>query len=76
MPEAFNAISYLQVVSQEDLDVAKEVCCDVPQDSFAETFSELAQLIVRENNLPIGVSDVNQAERLYIDLLGFLENII
>ena len=42
----------------------------------AEVFSELAQLIVRENNLPVGVNDVNQAERLYIDLLGFLENII
>jgi hypothetical protein len=76
VPEAFNAISYLQVVSQEDLEVAKEICCDVPQNDFAETFSELAQLIITEHNLPVEVCDVSQAERLYIDLLGFLENII
>jgi hypothetical protein len=76
VPEAFNAISYLQVVSQEDLEVAKEICCDVPQNDFAETFSELAQLIITEHNLPVEVGDVSQAERLYIDLLGFLKNII
>ena len=77
IPEVFDAISYLQPVSQEDLDVAKEVCCDVPQeDSFTATFSEMAQLIIREYNLPIAVDDISQAERLYMDLLGFLEKMV
>lgn len=76
VPEAFGAISYLQPVSQEDLDVANEICCNAPQDNFGAIFSELAEMIIRENNLPVGVIDVRQAEHLYIDLLGFLENII
>ena len=76
VPEAFGAISYLQLVSQEHLDVANKICYNAPPDNFGTIFSELAEMIIRENNLPFGATDVSQAEHLYIDLLGFLENII
>ena len=76
VPEAFGAISYLQLVPEEDLDMANEICCNAPQDNFGKVFSELAEIIIRENNLAVAVIDVSQAECLYIDLLGFLENII
>ncbi|KAK3730126.1 hypothetical protein QZH41_004830 [Actinostola sp. cb2023] len=75
LPETFNTTSYLYAVPSGDLQVAKDVCCEVPHDDFAETFSELAKLIISENNLQMPTGDVSQAERLYIDLLGFIENL-
>lgn len=75
IPEAFDTKSYLQPVSQEDLNVAKDLCCDIPLNDYTQTFQELAEIIMRENNLQMG-NDVSQAECLYIDLIGILEKII
>ena len=74
LPEATNTISYLHKTSNVDLVVTKDVCCEVEQDNFSQTFAKLAHLIMRENNLQIP-SDVSQAEHLYIDLLGFIEDL-
>ena len=54
--------------------VTKDVCCVVQEDNFSQTFAELAHLIMIEKNLQIP-SDLNQAEHLYIDLLGITEDL-
>ena len=51
LPEVTNTISYLHNASVEDLNVAKDVCCDMQLDNFAKTFAELAHLIMEEKNL-------------------------
>lgn len=73
LPDATNTISYIHNVPMEDLEVAKDVCCEVPQDNLAQTFAELAHLIINENNLLLSTADISQVEHLYIDLLGFVE---
>lgn len=63
-------ISYLHKTSTEDLVVTKDVSCEVKQDNFSQTFAELAHMIMSEKNFQIP----SQAEHLYIDLLGFIED--
>lgn len=75
IPEAFNTRSYLQPVCQKDMDVANNICCEIPVDDYTQTFEELAQMLMVENSLQMG-SDVSQAEYLYIEMIGILENII
>lgn len=75
LPEAYNATPYLHPVGATDLIVAKDICCNVPKDEYSRTFSELAYLIITDNNLQLPGSDIDKAERLYIDLLGFIKNI-
>ena len=61
-PEAFNSSSHLQDVDSQDLVVAKDTCCDIPQDTSFETFSELAEIIMSENNIePPGIN-INKVE--------------
>ena len=66
-------ISYLHKTSTEDLVVTKDVSCEVKQDNFSQTFAELAHMIMSEKNFQIP-SNLSQAEHLYIDLLGFIED--
>lgn len=66
-------ISYLHKTSTEDLVVTKDVSCEVKQDNFSQTFAELAHMIMSEKNIQIP-SNLSQAEHLYIDLLGFIED--
>ena len=44
IPEVFNSTSYLQEVDPLDLAVAKDVCCEIPQDASFETFCFLKML--------------------------------
>lgn len=70
IPEAFDSRSYLHQVCDLDLKVAEDVCCNVSEDRFAKTFSELAHLIATEKHLQLPSQDVQHAESLYIDLLA------
>ena len=76
IPEAFDSTSYLQDVSLLDLEVAKDMCCEIPNDPFHENFTELAEIIMSENNLEMPGYDIEKAEHLYIDLLGYIENLM
>ena len=76
IPEVFNSTSYLQEVDPLDLAVAKDVCCEIPQDASFETFSELAQMIMSENNIESPGIDIDKIERLYIDLLEHIQAIV
>lgn len=76
IPEAFNSSSYLQDVDPQDLVVARDTCCEIPQDASFETFSELAQIIMTENNIEAPGIDINKVERLYVDLLGHIRDIV
>lgn len=75
IPEAFGTISYLEPVSKQDLAVAKNVCCEIPVDDYTRAFEELAQMIMRENNMLMG-TNVHEAESLYVSLVRILRNII
>ena len=75
LPELTNTMSYLHNTAKEDLRVTKDVCCVVQKDRFSESFAELAHMILRENNLQLPTNDVRGAEHLYIDLLGFIEDL-
>lgn len=75
-PEAFDSISYLQPVNSMDLAIAKETCCEIPEDESFETFSELAEILISEKNLELPGIDVSKAELLYINLLEHIENIV
>jgi len=76
LPEINNTRSYTHAVPSEDLRVAKDTCCDVPRNDFASNFSELCDLIIHEKNLQAPALDVGRAERLYIDLLGYIEGML
>jgi hypothetical protein len=75
IPEAFDSTSYLQDVDPLDLVVAKDTCCEIPQYASFETFSELAQIIMSENNIESPGTDINKVERLYINLIGHIQDI-
>ena len=67
--------SYLQKVDPLDLAVAKDVCCEIPQDASFEMFSELAQMM-SENNIESPGIDIDKIECLYIDLLEHIQAIV
>lgn len=75
IPEAFDSTSYLQDIDPLDLVVAKDTCCEIPQYASFETFSELAQIIMSENNIESPGTDINKVERLYINLIGHIQDI-
>ena len=68
-------VSYPHKTANKDLQVTKDVCCVVQKDGFSESFAELVHMILRENNLQLPTNDVRGAEHLYIDLLGFIEDL-
>ena len=76
LPELRNTMSYLHNVSSEYLQVTENVCCVVQEDSFTKSFTELVLMIMRENNIQLTLSDVSQAEQLYIDLLVVIEDLL
>ena len=75
IPEAFDSTSYLQDVDPLDLTVAKDTFCEIPQDASFETFSELAQMIMNENNIESPGTDINKVEQLYLDLIAHIQDI-
>ena len=51
LPELTSTISYLNNVATVDIDVARDVCCQSPDTHLADTFAELAQIIMDEKKL-------------------------
>lgn len=51
MAELTSTISCLNNVAAVDIDVARDVCCQSPNTHLANTFAELAQIIMDEKNL-------------------------
>ena len=53
--------------------VTKDVSCEVKQDNFSQTFAEHIPYDNERKNFQIP-SNLSQAEHLYIDLLGLIED--
>ncbi|XP_020913306.1 uncharacterized protein LOC110250983 [Exaiptasia diaphana] len=76
LPEANGTRSYVHEVTTVDLMVAKDTCCDIQTDDFSSNFSELCQIIIHDKNLHAPAVNIEQAERLYIDLLGYIKDML
>ena len=51
LPEVTGTSSYLNDVPATDIGVVEDVCCESPDTNAADTFAELAQIIMDENGL-------------------------
>ena len=75
VPELKEAMDYSTPVPSDEIDLAKEVCCDqLNEQPASRGFVELAHLIMDEENLTMP-DDAEEALRLYIDLVYHIENI-
>ena len=72
--ELTSTISYLNNVPAVDIDVARDVCCQSPDTHLANTFAELAQIIVDEKNLEMP-SSPQSALDVCSELLVSIEDI-
>lgn len=62
-------------VDIDDLDVARDMCCDdLPMDSSPE-FIELAELIMTEEGLRMP-ENANEAQNLYLTLVNEIEKLM
>ena len=74
LPELKEAMDYSTPVPSDEIDLAKEVCCDqLNEQPASRGFVELAYLIMDEENLTMP-DDAEEALRLYIDLVYHIEN--
>ena len=75
LPELEEAKDYSTPAPSDEIDLAKEVCCDQLNEQPApREFLELAHLIMNEEDLSMP-ADAEEAVRLYIDLVYHIENI-
>ena len=75
LPELEEAENYSTPVPSDEIDLAKEVCCDQLNEQPApREFVELVHLIMDEEDLRMP-DDAEEALRLYIDLVYHIENI-
>ena len=51
LPEITRTRSFLNSVPAIDIEVAEEICCESPDTSVADTFADLAQIIMDEKKL-------------------------
>lgn len=76
LPELNGVSSYLESVDDDDeLLKAEELCCENHIMQADETFVELAQMIMDDNNLQIPRTPV-EAFNLYSEVLYHIENMI
>ena len=76
LPELNGVNSYLKSVGDDDeLLVAEELCCENHVMQADETFVELAQMIMDDNNLQIPRTPV-EASNLYSEVLYHIESMI
>ena len=76
LPELNGVNSYLKSVDDDDeLLVAEELCCENHVMQADETFVELAQMIMDDNNLQIPRTPV-EASNLYSEVLYHIESMI
>ena len=75
LPELKEAMDYSTPVPSDEIDLAKEVCCDqLNEQPASRGFVELAYLIMDEENLTMP-DDAEEALRLHIYLVYHIENI-
>lgn len=74
LPEVTGTSSYLNDVPATDIDVAEDVCCESPDTNVADTFAELAQIIMDEKGLEMP-SNPQSALDLYLEILVSIEDI-
>ncbi|KAJ7371621.1 hypothetical protein OS493_024298 [Desmophyllum pertusum] len=72
LPELQGASSYLHSVDDEEMSVAEELCCDDRNLPADETFIELAQMVMDDNNLQMPITP-EEASTLYSELLYHIE---
>ena len=73
--ELEEAMDYSTPVPSDEIDLAKEVCCDqLMEQPASREFMELAHLIMDEEDLTMS-DDAEEALNLYIDLVYHIENI-
>lgn len=72
--ELTSTISYLDNVPAVDIDVARDVCCESADTHLADTFAELAQIIMDEKNVQMP-SSPQSALDLYSKLLASIGDI-
>ena len=76
MPELNGVNSYLKSAGDDDeLLVVEELCCENHIMQADETFVELAQMIMDDNNLQIPRTPV-EASNLYSEVLYHIESMI
>ena len=75
LPELQGVSSYLKPVEDDELLVAEELCCENHIIQADETFVELAQMIMDDNNLQMPRTPVEAAD-LYSELLYHIEDMI
>ena len=76
LPELNGVNSYLKSVDDDDeLLVAEELCCKNHIMQADETFVELAQMIMYDNNLQIPRTPV-EASNIYSEVLYHIESMI
>ena len=68
-------MDYSTPVPSNEIDLAKEICCDeLIEQPASREFVELAHLIMDEEDLTMP-DDAQEALSLYIDLIYHIENI-
>ena len=75
LPELQGVSSYHKSVDDEELLVAEELCCENHIIQADETFLELVQMIMDDNNVQTPRTPV-EASDLYSELLYHIENMI
>lgn len=72
LPELKEAMNYCSSVSEEELGLAKEMCCEETESN--RYFTELANIIMEEENLSMP-EDAEEALSLYLDLVTHIGNL-
>ena len=75
LPEITRTRSFLNSVPAIDIEVAEEICCESPDTSVADTFADLAHIIMDEKNLQMP-GNPQGALDLHLELLISIDDIL
>jgi len=67
--------SYLHTVDEDAMMVAEEMCCEDHLMPFDDTFAELVEMIMEENNLQVPSTPL-EASLLYSELLYHIQSMM
>ena len=75
LPELRETTSYLHTVDEDAMMVAEGMCCEDHLIPFDDTFAELAEMIMEENNLQVPSTPL-EASLLYSELLYHIQRMM
>ena len=75
LPELQETISYLHTVDEDAILVGKDMCCGNPISTSYDTFEEIAETFMEENNLQMPGTPM-EASVLYKELLFHIESLM